>query len=497
MTSFGKGFKSTSAAAILGLSTITGVAIAPALAPAAVAQTASNIDVNKTGSITIHKRDGAEAVTRDDGNVNPNPGGTALPGVTFRVQQVNGVNLGTNEGLAAASKLTVESARAQGLQAGTTQVTGPDGTANFGNLPVGVYLVTEENAPEGYAPGAPFLVFIPMTNPGNTSQWNYDVNVYPKNSKVNAEKKVEDADQNVSDRVTFTISSDVPSPASDENISKYIVNDDLQENIVSTTQNDVTVALSDGSQTLTAGADYNVAVDPGTQKVTVTFTPDGLAKLTTAKKANASVKVETKIVATVKAVDDANQGHLVNDATVTSNRGGGSGDVTKNTNEVNTYWGKLKIVKTGDDNKPLNDAVFELYRCTDANTLGDKVTIGDQSNWTTANDGTVTINGLHVTDYENGAEISAAKKYCLVETKAPNGYELLSKPVEVNFTRADLANTNDGTDAITQAANIKNVPSNGPKLPLTGGAGIGLLALLGAALVGAGAFWAKRNSSKA
>lgn len=498
MTTIRTGFKSTSAAALIGLSAVIGVAAVPTLAPLATAQTQpSNIDVNRQGSITIHKRAGEEGTQNDTGNVNPAAPGTPLPGASFTIRQVQGLDLATNAGLVEASKLTVADAQGRTLGAPQTKTTDAQGQAAFTGLPVGVYLVTEDSAPAGYAPGAPFLVYIPMTNPANTSQWNYDVNVYPKNSAVTAEKAVGDAGQNVGDTVTFSITSSIPQPANNGTISKYTIVDDLQENLVSTTADNVTAELTAGGTTLAKGTDYTVTVDAATQKVEVVFTPAGLTKLSDAKKADPTVEVKTTIVGTVKDVTTENGGHLVNEASVISNRGGGSGDVTQNTNQVNTYWGTLKIAKQDDAQKPLAGAKFQVFECTSADALGKQIAINSVNEWTTAADGSVVINGLHVTDYENGAEITAAKKYCLVETQAPEGYELLAKPVEVNFTRSDVANTADGTDAITQLASVTNVKSNGPKLPLTGGTGIGLVALLGAVLVGAGAWWARRNSSKA
>ena len=71
-------------------------------------------------------------------------------------------------------------------------------------------------------------------------------------------------------------------------------------------------------------------------------------------------------------------------------------------------------------------------------------------------------------------------------------------PTALNaFTREDLANTADGTDTITLKRTVENVKSVTPQLPLTGGAGIGIIAALGALIVGAGAWWAKRAGNRA
>lgn len=129
--------------------------------------------------------------------------------------------------------------------------------------------------------------------------------------------------------------------------------------------------------------------------------------------------------------------------------------------------------------------------------MGGPLSVGGASVWTTNDQGTFTINALHVTDFEDGEEvIDPTQKYCLVETEAPDGYELLPNPIAIDFTRADVAKTDDGTDAVTVRAKIENVATVSPELPLTGGTGVGILAALGGLIVAAGA-WAARRMNRA
>lgn len=488
--------RSATFAAIFGLTLATGAVGIPAaleLAPSAAAQTVSNIDTTRTdGSITVHKRSLPEgtATGTPTGNVDANAPGTPLAGATFTVQQVE-ATLGTNAGFAAARALTPATATPTG--AVTTQTTDGTGVATFGSLPVGVYLVTETVTPAGHVGSAPFLVFVPMTNPNDTTQWNYNPHVYPKNTPTESVKEVEDVDQNVGDEISYKISSPVPAVPAGGSISKYIVSDNLDEAQLSTSAAQISVATSTGTP-FEQGTDYTPVVDASTQQVTLTFTSAGLAKLTAAKNADAATQVVTTIKATVLAIG-AGDGIAPNKATTIFNNGSGAGDTTVDSNEVETRWGKLKVVKDNAENERLQGAKFELYQCTSASALGTKITINGTDSWTTDAQGELTIDGLHVTDFENNAEVTpVTKKYCLVETEAPAGYELLPTPVEVDFTRADL---DAGENKVTVVKEIENVTSTTPNLPLTGGAGIGLIAALGALLVGAGAWWAKRNSSKA
>lgn len=533
--------RSIAAAVALGVAVAGGAVGAPAgvdTAPVASAQAGdqiSNIDTTKSGSITVNKRLNPATTGSPTGETDTTVGGQPLSGVEFRVQRVQ-ADLSTNTGFQAATALTPGTATVMtGDGAVDRTGTTANGVAPFTGLPVGVYLVTETNTTNAniggtpvsgaIIPSQPFLVFVPMTATTST-EWNYDVQVYPKNSSTAADKTVEDADDNVGDALAYTITSGIPSVATGDTLSKYIVRDD-----VDTTKLDFTQAQADaavvkivsttGTETLLArGTDFTVAPlapapapNASKTRLEVTFTPAGLSKLQTA---GSTAKVSTTFEATIKAIG-AGDGVIKNDAVVIVNNGSSESDTETPTNEVETWLGKLKIVKTDDaaTPKPLSGAVFELYHCTgdsDDPTLGNQITITapvapgqtpvEVSSWTTQADGTVTIDGLHVTDFENNADVPEADrgKYCLVETKAPvvDGveYELLPKPVMVTFTRADLAPTNDDTDAVTRPVTIKNVVSTTGKLPLTGGLGIGLIVTAGLALLAGAALYAKRASGK-
>ena len=165
-----------------------------------------------------------------------------------------------------------------------------------------------------------------------------------------------------------------------------------------------------------------------------------------------------------------------------------------------TYHGKLKVVKKDgkEAGKVLEGAEFELYQCTSASDLGKgPLTVNGAAKWTTGADGTFTIDGLHVTDFEDNKDVSpATKKFCLKETKAPAGYAKLDKPVEIDFTRENIAKTGElnGDDKITLVSVIDNIKQDTPNLPMTGGAGVGILAAIGAAIVAAGAWFARRTA---
>ena len=165
----------------------------------------STIDTNRTGSLTINKYEGNEA--KED---------NLLDGVTFTAYKVANIVQSTEAGTTDVKmqpvealttidpdiqitsetkydeiKNTVDAALADGadpkLTAFATAKTGDNGTkgqAVFNEMPVGVYLIVETDAPSQIVnKTANFLVSIPMANEDGTG-WNYNIVANPKNAAV-------------------------------------------------------------------------------------------------------------------------------------------------------------------------------------------------------------------------------------------------------------------------------------------------------------------------
>ncbi|KAA8723763.1 SpaH/EbpB family LPXTG-anchored major pilin [Corynebacterium spheniscorum] len=500
-------------------------------APPAPELPASLIDPAKTGSLTIHKYLSDKATEVGTGNEQSPIPGQPMDGVSFTVQRVD-ADLTTDEGWANAVALTPDTANPTGKPEKKTTA---GGVATFSELPVGVYLVTEDSPPQGspgqesLVPSAPFLVFIPMTNPDDTSQWNYDIHVYPKNSKIGITKSVEDAGKHVGDKLTWTITADIPVPtytretattSSGEGeetttttdtvdpLTKYVISDPVPSDRVKVSAEDVTVTAPKVEGL--APADYTVTVDPNTSEVTVTFGPSGLQKLAEARHAaaeNGEVGEEApQVIVTIDAeileVGETS-GMTFNEATLNTKTSADPDveDIEVKSDEVVTQHRTVTIDKheKGNPDTKLEGAEFELYVCDADAQLGEKIEAGNNpdapgekfSSWTTGADGTVTIDGLHVTDFADNAYLEEEdQKYCLVETKAPEGYELRTQPVPF-----ELPSLSEGVEDphVVSVANIKSVS---PNLPLTGGPGIIALVLAGLALIGGGAWYGLRSSRR-
>lgn len=469
----------------------------------------STIDKNATGTLTIFKRANPDATQPPTGEVvNPVPG-DALAGAGFTLYKVDGADLSTNAGIAAASKLTVATAK-QGAAFGTEQTTDADGKASWANLPVGVYILRETTTPEGYSPAADSLIFIPMTRENATNggtQWLYDITAYPKNtSQQKPEKKVEDSGKNVGDTVKYTIDTWAQTVRDGQYRTIYRIEDTLDP-ALDAEKATVTVTPN----TFVEGTDYNVTKDR--QKIVVEFTDAGVKKIEDGQKISATIEAKVK-------EDVLTNGALKNKATQIQNNPNSNQKTKENetpndTPEVKTYYGKINFKKVNSDGGALQGAEFQVYGTTndtcsnaDANKDARQKANGKES-WTSGEDGTVTIEGLHANNIANmdskgNTTPNKYTKYCLFETKSPKGFELLAQPLE--FTLTANTETNVVTASEIKVGNfaegkapegnyIVNLEDSTPKLPLTGGMGIGILAALGALIIAAGAYSAKRRSA--
>lgn len=491
MTVVSRTVRSVSFAAIIGLSLGVSAPGAFAADPTEIAQSdgvnKANIDFGKTGSITLYKKKGAESSNSATGEQMDGVPGTALPGVTYKLTKLD-YDLQKGDW----AKFPKTAADAKGHETTTTKeaTTDAEGKASFDDLDLGIYLVEETKAPNGIVAGAPFIVSVPMVNDASDA-WNYDVIAYPKNTETKTEKTVKDADKNIQDLYSYTITADAPTWGQGKSLQKFVFNDQLDPRLAF----DKVTEVKAGNTVLNP-TDYTVdAPSAGNNNtLTVTLNSEGLGKVASGAKMSLTFNVKRKEV--------GNTTELKNKGTVIFTNPNTGSDVNNDTNEVVTYHGKLKVVKKDgkEANKVLQGAEFELYQCTSASDLGNgPLTVNGTNKWSTGDDGSVTIDGLHVTDFADNKEIAAPdrKKFCLKETKAPAGYALPDKPVtEIEFTRDNIKKTGElaGDDEITLVSEINNIKRDTPNLPMTGGAGVGILAAIGAAIVAAGVWFARRSS---
>jgi LPXTG-motif cell wall-anchored protein len=370
--------------------------------------------------------------------------------------------------------------------------------------------------PATLTPLPPFMVTLPMTNPAEDG-WLYDVNVYPKNVADTITKEVTDQGSVAGGtppslrNISYTLTSSIPDAIPAGELGTYVVNDNLPANVSLT---GVTVEL--GATTLTEGTDYIVYTGADGDAMTVwdgspvaghtvsiVFTQTGRDLL----QADPSLDVVTTLGATVDSQTTTgvvtNSAQLIPSSSWWSNNQGAStydpnnptttGTTVPTTpvgvpsDPVESRYGDLEITKADAETPAtlLNGAEFAVYS---AGTDGDcdpedvDTTATVLATTTGTVGGLVTISGLQASDYYDGQAQTAIRGYCIVETQAPDGYNLLAQPIYREILSADGLGS-----ATPQAVTIENQKTNlGNSLPLTGGAGAAAISVGGLVLVGGG-----------
>lgn len=432
-----------------------------------------------------------------------------------------------------------------------TVTTGANGEAKFETSDLGVYVVAEnlgastdvKNVETGEAvkknsitPSAPFMVTLPMTQPsgeGERTQWMYDVFAYPKNAADSITKRVSDkekvslanpygdAGQHAQEKMKFSyfIDTSVTPGLTAEQIKTYVVGDKLDTKVklvdvklkakdgTELNDSDFTVYKND-AKWAKPGSVEDAAKDDSGGKIEVVLTLSGIEKAV----AGGGLETKLDVLADETVVDPYTVKNtatfIPNDSWWKSNHDNKPYDPEDpedpndppTSEEVLSLFGALQIKKVDANNeeKPLAGAVFSVYH----NTAGDcAVSAKDAANLisaghTTGADGTAKIGGLGASDFYDGKVQTELMSYCLVETKAPEGYNLQAQPMSFTITSKDGDN---GRIADLVHTTVTNTEKNlGNSLPLTGGSGAAVLGGAGAALLmGAGVYALYRRKQNA
>uniref|UniRef100_UPI0025F323B1 SpaH/EbpB family LPXTG-anchored major pilin n=1 Tax=uncultured Actinomyces sp. TaxID=249061 RepID=UPI0025F323B1 len=401
-----------------------GALVAPTGAAAPADPNGSTIDPDAATTLTIHKCEQTDANGVKEGTGNPDPQVECKPvaGVEFTITKLN-VDLTTPEGWKQLADAKGDVVKAGALKSNTTQTitTGGDGLASFtdAQTEVGAYLVSETRTPDKVIPAEDFVVTLPMTNPDNTTKWNYDVHVYPKNTISGVDKKVTDKPAPGSGHdITYTITTSIPKVdyPGGARIKRYEVVDQLDKRIKKDALTPVVKIVGQNETPLADTTDYTLITAEGADHnwATIQLTEEGRRK---AAEARHNGTGETKVQVTLTAKFDATvnlEGDLSNTAGLIPNDSPNftwdpSNPGTKvpgiPTTPVLSKYGKVVLTKTGTDQladkTKYNGAQFQVYECTktgsgatlkDSNPATqtvDPLTIGGENTFTTAGQGTV------------------------------------------------------------------------------------------------------------
>lgn len=378
-------------------------------------------------------------------------------------------------------------------------------------MPDGVYMVVEREHPAIIQVIEPFFVAIPGTATDGSSRI-YTINIYPKNLTETGPDIKKDVTQigkesdtfDVNEIHTWIIRGGVPAGIGDA--KKYEITDTLDYRL--TYKGDLTVKvglatdqawqervtlLPDTDYTLTVGRTQDVSGnDVDTFKVSLTA--DGMKKVASTVGTGDPKEHEIRIYFNAVIDNDAQMGvQIPNEAALEyTNAMGLTYDETSDIPEVHTggigIW-KVDSRKTDDGScKSLAGATFRVARLA----TEEEIATGEFKKLTV--DG-VTLNVVFVSFYDNesltGEKVMEATSdeagnvtvyglaygtYYLVETKAPEGYQLLKSPVQVQID----------AESHTQERIITVVNSKFD-LPQTGGMGTMLFTVVGMACVGGAA----------
>jgi fimbrial isopeptide formation D2 family protein/LPXTG-motif cell wall-anchored protein len=406
-------------------------------------------------------------------------------------------------------------------EGGTARAT-PDGT---GVVPTGAETVTISDIPLGY-----YLVYGAITSESKTvvaacSLTNADpaASITVKADAPTLEKQVSDSatgtfgdytDLNIGDTAYFKLTSKVPNMKGYTSYT-YTVHDTLSAGLTYDTDslkvkiNDVEIDLTD---------DYTLSTVSGaadTTIITINF-----VNFIKYKTSNVGDDIEITYSATL------NEDAVVSESTTYSGNpnevyleysndpyGDGTGETPKD--EVFVYTFKFDVFKyTGNISTPtaLSGAEFELHKYDDTQTgnVGAAISfIGSAGSYrhALATETAPTSTTMLVSPASGTIELTGLDSgtYYLVETNAPDGYNLLTAPIEVHIVpdeqdageyTVQVDDKVDGENFIS-VSQVNVLNNTGTELPKSGGIGrtiftvVGLLLMFGAGV----ALVARRKTS--
>lgn len=351
---------------------------------------------------------------------------------------------------------------------GATSLTSVFTTNNEGkftiySLPKGTYYLKETTPPAGYVLDSKVLTIqVPGTgNTYNSGTFAYQISQKVSNTKAGTgSKTVDEKNVAVGDTVNYTIS--LPTDLYYAGANGFKVTDTL--NAALTPEN---VAVSVTGTTLTANTDYTISKSG--QIVTVQFNLSAMSKLAAA----------TEIKITIQATVSKMTQELLNGITNTAKLSNGF-DLTITTddsNKVKTGSTKFKKIDGTSGTNGLANAKFKVYsdaNCTNEVSFYTSATAPNSvKEITTTSTGEFTIFGL-----------DPDRTYYLLETQAPDGYQLNGAKISFQPT----AGGDKTLDAQHTIVNEKKV-----ELPFTGGVGAEVVVASGVLLMVAACFVLKKR----
>ena len=371
----------------------------------------------------------------------------------------------------------------------------------------GLYVIKATKTGYSYSDMAAYVAF-----DNNATGTLKDAVVTAKGTKNQIKKEIDEVkvegqrvdDQNTSittgDVINYTITQSYPYYPANATERTFVIEDE----ITNATFNTNSLNVKANNTGLAKDADYTVDFSKENKKMTITFNYDP---------AKAGQTVTVKYSVTVDDISNIENAKVTNGAKATAN-----GKYTVAEVEAAAVTFTVKKVDAADnkENKTgLEGAEFQLYIASAEGvkdavklTLKDNtevwaLSLGEFQKKTTGEDGTATFKGL-----------DADKTYYVLETKAPAGFSLNDKAIQLTGASVTMGETavedvkdEDGnvlyTKAKTSVNNVKNFDDKEytdtklNALPSTGGIGTTIFTIAGCLIMvtAAGLFFASRKRS--
>ena len=357
-----------------------------------------------------------------------------------------------------------------------TQTVAADKTATFAGLAMGEYFIRPTSTASVYQ------LMLQKVEPtvaevdGKQTYVIDDVTFSAKHKEVSVDKAADKTSVTKNEKVTYTITVEIPTYATGAVDKSFYVSDLLPDGLtIDTDSIKVQIDATDvdaPNYTLdkTATNDYTFKLSVDTEKYAASWSANGGKQLVITY--TATLNDNNKTAVNVKETNKVTFDYSFYPYVENSHR------QKTDTVDVTTFAIKIdKFVKDQEADK-LAGAKFDLYRTAtqaeiDAGTSVEIPLTSIQG---------IKLEGDKVTDANGAATFEKYEAngtnydYYLVETQAPSGYNLLDDAVKVNFTDSDVATTEG-------IYTVKVPNSSGIKLPITGGTGTVIFTVIGIVLM--------------
>lgn len=363
----------------------------------------------------------------------------------------------TNENIADFAKAAMGELNKEGIKKTETQEALGD-SVTFSGLELGYYLVHPEGATEK-SEDQNSIVSLTSTTPS--------AEVKVKGTYPTVEKKVDKPTADIGQELTYTLTSKVPDTTG---YSEYTfkMTDKISKGLTFVSNSDE-VIVTIGGETITEYVTKNV----NGQELEVSF---DMLQLQDKVGQTITITYKAKLNKDAVITDKANPNEVTLEYS-NDPKDHESTDTTKDNEKV--FTAKVIVNKVdGKDQKALEGAKFKLKNDQDKYYKVDEST--KEVTWVDKEEATevetkIGTDGKATATFDGLAE----ETYYLVETKAPEGYNLLTEEKEVEIKVTKEKET--VTAIIAGQATVEN--NSGVELPGTGGIGTTLFTILGGGVI--------------